>query len=115
MQQLKRGFLTHSRHPWNIITRIAHKALQVNDLLRRQIVFLADLLRPVQLHFSYAFTHKRYGCMFRSQLQHVLIPGYDHHFTSGSICLTGNRSDNIVSLIAVDLKLRNPKITQQTF
>ncbi|MNC82822.1 hypothetical protein D3C75_1364920 [compost metagenome] len=53
--------------------------------------------------------------MLRGQLQHIFIPGYDHHFTPGRIGLAGNTSDNIVRLITVDLKLRHAQVTQQAF
>ncbi|MNO08371.1 hypothetical protein D3C81_2309820 [compost metagenome] len=64
MQQLKRSLLAYSGYAGNIITGIAHETFKIDNLLRGKIIFLADLLRPVELDFGYTFTDQRYGCMF---------------------------------------------------
>ncbi|MNC43281.1 hypothetical protein D3C75_921340 [compost metagenome] len=113
VQQLQCGFLAYARNTWNIIARITHQTLEVDNLLWCQIVFLTDLLRPVQLHFGNAFAHQCHSSMLRCQLQHILIPGHNHYFASGCIRFPGDTADNVIGLITADFKLRHTEIAQQ--
>ncbi|MNL30306.1 hypothetical protein D3C87_1520330 [compost metagenome] len=63
LQQLQRCFLTNARHSGNIVAGIAHQTFQVNDLLRCQIILLADLPGPVHFDFGNPFADQSHRCM----------------------------------------------------
>ncbi|MNP24681.1 hypothetical protein D3C76_1174560 [compost metagenome] len=89
VQQFQRCFLSNPGNPRNVIGRIAHQTLEINDLQWRQTITLFNLSRIIQLNIGYPFTRQPDMYMFGSKLQHIFVTRYNKHLSARFICAFG--------------------------
>ena len=113
LYQSQRGLFANARHAGNIVRRIAHQALDVDELGRFHAVFFPDgVLVHGQSFFVGGQQHRGSGA---DQLQAVPVAGGQQCNTARSPVGGGQRAQKIVGLPARAAYLRKAQVVQQFF
>ena len=109
VQQLHGGLFTDAGHARDIVRRIAHERLEVNQANRVEAVFLAEGGGVVGLvgGLSHAGGDQHNGRAAADQLQAVAVTGYDHAGVAVLVRAAADRAEQVVRLVARQLAAGN--------
>ena len=102
VQQLHGGLFTDTGHARNIVRRIAHERLKVNQANRVEAVFLAESSGVVGLigGLSHAGGHEHDGRAAADQLEAVPVTGYDHAGVAVLVRAAADGAEQVIRLVA---------------
>ena len=102
VQELHGGLFTDAGHARNIVRRIAHERLEVNQANRVEAVFLAEGSGVVGLvgGLSHAGGDQHNGRAAADQLQAVAVTGYDHAGVAVLVRAAADGAEQVIRLVA---------------
>ena len=100
IQQLDCGFFPHAGNAGNVVAGVAHQALPVRHLLGGDAEGFLHARGIKQRAFRDAFTGEQHLCPVADQLQRVPVAGEQHAVQPVFTAFSGQRAQNVVSLIA---------------
>ena len=115
--QIRGGLLADARNAGDIVGRIAHQGLQLNDLERRYLIFINDILGIVILRLSHAAFGLRQTDtdVLGGQLQKIPIAGQYRHLHAPGLASFRHGSQEIVRLQTGLFHGRNAHGVQHVF
>ena len=114
VQQLHGGLFADARHARDIVRRVAHQGLEVDQVDRVEPVFFAELFGIIGLvgGLPHAGRDQAHGRAAADQLQAVPVAGDDHAAVAVLIRAAADRADQVVRLVARQLTARQPHRVQ---
>ena len=102
VQQLHGGLFTDTGHARNVVRRIAHERLEVDQANRVEAVFLTESGGVVGLigGLSHAGGDQHNGRAAADQLQAVPVTGYDHAGVAVLVRAAADGAEQVVGLVA---------------
>ena len=108
VQQLHGGLFTDTGHAGNVVRRIAHERLEINQANRVEAVFLAENGGVIGLvgGLSHAGGDQHDGRAAADKLQAVAVTGYDYAGVTMLVRAAADRAEQVVRLVARQLAAR---------
>ncbi|MNM91469.1 hypothetical protein D3C81_1037670 [compost metagenome] len=106
LNKLNRCLLANSAYTRIVITRIAHKSLNINNLPRQQLLLFHQAVRGIDHVIPMAFLHNNNAGAVIDELKHIVISGQykDIHVLA---VYRGKGTDAIISLVTFCANVRN--------
>ena len=114
VQQLQRGLFAHARHAGDVVRRVAHQRLEVDQIDRVKAVFFAELFGIIGLvgGLPHAGRDQAHGRPAADQLQAVPVAGDDDAAVAVLVRAAADRADQVVRLVARQLAAHEPHRVQ---
>ena len=110
-QQQFRGRLgADARHAWDVVGRIAHESLEVDELQRLKAVLLLEGRRVVILDLRDALLGQEDAQIRPHELQGVAVTRDDAHIVALGRSLRRERADDVIGLVVVFLEERDAHV-----
>ena len=109
VQQLHGGLFADAGHARDVVRRIAHERLEVDEMDGVEAVFLAESGGVVGLigGLSHAGGHEHDGRAAADKLQAVAVTGYDYTGVTVLVRAAADRAEQVIRLVARQLAAGN--------
>ena len=105
--ELGRGLLADPGHPGNVVGRIALERLEIDHLAGHEAIPIGNLRGVVDDRVLDPRSRRHETGLVRDELEHVEIDGDDGRLETLLLGLQGQRADDVVRLVALELIARN--------
>ena len=107
LDELQRRLFADARHAGNVVRRIAHQALDVDQLRGRKAVGLADVIGRDAHGIGDAALRVEDGGSFAGELKGIAVAGDEHGFAALALAGGGDGAQDVVRLVAGALEHRD--------
>ena len=109
-QQLRSCLRADTRDARNVVGRIAHESLEIDELHRLKAILLLEGSRVIVLELRDALLGQEHAQVWPHELQSVAVARDDTHIIALSRGLRRERADDVVGLVVVLLEERDAHV-----